>query len=384
MLQEYPTQIQPRSSSTRDNQESPLEDGISSNKSDAEASRILIDLANQDISNNLMMIDNKFKRRASTHGVRKASLPIKTDTNFHLQKERIQPDPIMLLAAAAAVIDEGKYKGRLYERREIRLQNRNTAAKRKSLPYVSNDDSDSRSSTSLSRRHSDKRYPYKRSSISTQRESSDTWIPSVLSNKTLDEEYIKRNESQSETTHAFSWQYLSMKQNPRIKRNAMHAYIAYMIYTDIAHEQRPRDNNAKFAYITNGTPISQNNNTHINNNTNTTNNKTTTTTTTNIDSKSESTRYKSEESSTDSYNGITPMQVHNTNDWYPASYMQSYRLPPSPRQRHDPPPATETIIGRPLTDFLFEHRQSNGNTYTPPKFNDASSGSRVSTFYDYE
>lgn len=53
------------------------------------------------------------------------SLPIKTDANLHLQQERTQPDPIMLLAAAAAVInDEGKYKGRAYERREIRLHGR--------------------------------------------------------------------------------------------------------------------------------------------------------------------------------------------------------------------------------------------------------------------
>lgn len=53
------------------------------------------------------------------------SLPIKTDANLHLQQERSQPDPIMLLAAAAAVInDEGKYKGRAYERREIRLHGR--------------------------------------------------------------------------------------------------------------------------------------------------------------------------------------------------------------------------------------------------------------------
>ena len=53
------------------------------------------------------------------------SLPIKTDANLHLQQER-SPDPIMLLAAAAAVIaDEGnRYKKRSYERREIRLHGR--------------------------------------------------------------------------------------------------------------------------------------------------------------------------------------------------------------------------------------------------------------------
>lgn len=54
------------------------------------------------------------------------SLPIKTDMNIHLQSSR-RPDPIMLLAAAAAVIDdEGKYKGRSYERREIRLHGRHS------------------------------------------------------------------------------------------------------------------------------------------------------------------------------------------------------------------------------------------------------------------
>lgn len=50
MLQEYPTQIQPRSSSTRVTTPEAIELQDSSNKVDAEASRILIDLANQDTS----------------------------------------------------------------------------------------------------------------------------------------------------------------------------------------------------------------------------------------------------------------------------------------------------------------------------------------------
>lgn len=58
MLQEYPTQIQPRSSSTRTSQDAfELQD--SSNKVDAEASRILIDLANQDTSS-LQQLMGKF------------------------------------------------------------------------------------------------------------------------------------------------------------------------------------------------------------------------------------------------------------------------------------------------------------------------------------
>lgn len=61
----------------------------------------------------------------------KVSLPIKTDANLHLQQERSQPDPIMLLAAAAAVIDdEGKYKKRAYERREIKLHGRHSKGER--------------------------------------------------------------------------------------------------------------------------------------------------------------------------------------------------------------------------------------------------------------
>ncbi|ORX47496.1 hypothetical protein DM01DRAFT_1410244 [Hesseltinella vesiculosa] len=38
----------------------------------------------------------------------------------------------------------------------------------------------------------------------------------------------------------FSYQYHSMKQNPKIKRNAMHAYITYMIYTDLAANEKKR------------------------------------------------------------------------------------------------------------------------------------------------
>lgn len=49
MLQEYPTQIQPRSSSTRETQDV-IELQDATNTLDAEASRILIDLANQDTS----------------------------------------------------------------------------------------------------------------------------------------------------------------------------------------------------------------------------------------------------------------------------------------------------------------------------------------------
>lgn len=52
MLQEYPTQIQPRSSSTRGETQDSLQQDLNSNTNnhrevDADVSRILIDLANQ-------------------------------------------------------------------------------------------------------------------------------------------------------------------------------------------------------------------------------------------------------------------------------------------------------------------------------------------------
>ncbi|EIE77956.1 hypothetical protein RO3G_02660 [Rhizopus delemar RA 99-880] len=142
MLQEYPTQVQPRSSSTRDTQE---EDVDSSNKVDAEASRILIDLANQ-------------------------------DTSLH---------NFVGKAAAAAVIDddEGRYNGRPYKRREIKLQSRrHSVTKRKS-------------SIDLYRRHPNQRQP-----------STDTWMPARTITPEDEEMELKEDESQ----HTFSWQYLSM------------------------------------------------------------------------------------------------------------------------------------------------------------------------------
>ncbi|KAG0738087.1 hypothetical protein G6F57_012397 [Rhizopus arrhizus] len=272
MLQEYPTQVQPRSSSTRDTQE---EDVDSSNKVDAEASRILIDLANQD---------------TSLHNfVGSESLKYKGDVGINHQ--RLQPDPIMLLAAAAAVIDddEGRYNGRPYKRREIKLQSRrHSVTKRKS-------------SIDLYRRHPNQRQP-----------STDTWMPARTITPEDEEMELKEDESQ----HTFSWQYLSMKQNPRIKRNAMHAYITYMIYTDMANEQRIKNNSSSNENV-----------------------------------------YK---------------QDNHQSNWY----MQSYRLPPSPRQQHDSPlPPSELpanhIIGRPLTEFLFEnnHRPSSSPPILPPPNN---------------
>ncbi|CAO3698109.1 unnamed protein product [Rhizopus microsporus] len=311
MLQEYPTQVQPRSSSTRDTQD---QDGDSSNKLNAEAGRILIDLANQDTS----------LRNSNDKSTSKGDVGTSIKANHILQ--RLQPDPIMLLAAAAAVIDdEGKYKGRSYERREIKLQTRRhsmSTTKRKSLTTTTE--------SYLYRRTSERRYRNQRPSLTSQ-PSSDTWMPTrTITPEDEDEEMPLKGESQ----HTFSWQYLSMKQNPRIKRNAMHAYITYMIYTDMANEQRTKQNHKSNS--TNSSNSSSSNSSHHNHHKN-------------VYSKD--------------------VTNNNNNNWY----MQSYRLPPSPRQRHDAvlAPPTDTpnnnIIGRPLTDFLFDnHRPSSSSILPPP------------------
>lgn len=61
MLQEYPTQIQPRPSSTRESKDA-LELEETSDKIEAEASRILIDLATQDTNE---VITKKHNKRGS-------------------------------------------------------------------------------------------------------------------------------------------------------------------------------------------------------------------------------------------------------------------------------------------------------------------------------
>ncbi|KAI8327976.1 hypothetical protein EDC96DRAFT_569574 [Choanephora cucurbitarum] len=384
MLQEYPTQIQPRSSSTRNTQDVTEQQSSTSptDKIDAEASRILIDLANQDTNTSsssdtseMMIVDCKLnKRRRST----KTSLPIKTEANLHnLEQERFQPDPIMLLAAAAAVIDdEGNYKGRLYERREIKLHGRQGSFKRKSFTYGSTDinsiissrssssdsggninhHSNSPSGNTIYRRHSEKRYQHhQRASV----------LDKPGTNKAM-LDHMKENVSQTEDTHAFSWQYLSMvnviqkdnhaltlpvkkKQNPHIKRNAMHAYITYMIYTDMAHERRP-DSKALYSNTVTSTQHPQ-----------------------------QQQKYSSTKEETGRYGGLTsslPNWLEKKKN-SPPPKQQSYKLPPSPRQRHDlPPPPTESIIGRPLTDFLFEKKKP--SLLPPPNTNYLSSSTNTS------
>ncbi|KAI8086321.1 uncharacterized protein BX664DRAFT_359861 [Halteromyces radiatus] len=111
--------------------------------------------------------------------------PLKKSSSW---KRKPRSDPILLLAAAAKAIDQDE-----------QLQQR-ANQKRK----YSEDDS-SLDSRSIRPRHS------------------------MESTSALHRHHHHQSEQSK-----FSYQYLSMKQNPKIKRNAMHAYITYMIYTDLA------------------------------------------------------------------------------------------------------------------------------------------------------
>ena len=97
----------------------------------------------------------------------------------------------------------------------------------------------------------------------------------------------------------------------------MHAYITYMIYTDMAHEQQ--------RVGTRSTPKEQ----------------------------------------------VYPHHGNNTT-WYSQQQQQGYRLPLSPRQQQQTPVnsnsnnGNESIIGRPLTDFLFDGNRNNNSPATLP------------------
>ncbi|KAG0177426.1 hypothetical protein DFQ29_004841 [Apophysomyces sp. BC1021] len=296
MLQDHPPKVQPRSSAARDKNllETSLKnsadisqrfpDYASLDKLDAEAGCILIALANQpptlntterdrDMYMDVDSCDTDGGNADSTTttnghsmsisnllGAEEVAAPTLTSATFdtkNTHKEKglcsssfrgnddssdevncNQSDPIMLLAAAAAAIDgdDIKYNGRAYERREIVLERRSDEStyghregrvqKRKSLV-------DNERSSSRHRHHA----ILSEGRLQRQEHELDTWQQHTPMEGRRRSSSSAQCGVRSETTNAFSWQYLSMKQNPRIKRNAMHAYITYMIYTDMAHER---------------------------------------------------------------------------------------------------------------------------------------------------
>ncbi|KAL0094642.1 hypothetical protein F4703DRAFT_1819838 [Phycomyces blakesleeanus] len=145
----------------------------------------------------------------------------------------VQSDPIMLLVAAAEAVtsndkalaekDRRRSGGKLYgdffnlsRERDEDGDHHVGQPKRKWHDHSMSDAQDINDSRQ-------RLSPEKRA-----RQTNDAW---------QDEFYEEKNPRSSDSSNSFSWQYQSMKHDPKIKRNAMHAYITYMIYTDMVNEQ---------------------------------------------------------------------------------------------------------------------------------------------------
>ncbi|CAO3599017.1 unnamed protein product [Absidia cylindrospora] len=225
MLQDYPAQVQPKSSSTR---QPPIVVDTE------EASNILMTLANQQTSDTATGLSQQKQQDGDSDilsghliGTKKTQGQQQHQNNHtnHSSiaapfKDRGRSDPIMLLAAAAAAIDSSniherpkKYYGRSYKRREIVIQRRSTdESVRRHVSHDIDDDEDSTQQDHFTLNGNG---------------THDNHITNENGSGTLD---------QQRHDPSYALQYLSMKQNPKIKRNAMHAYITYMIYTDLAND----------------------------------------------------------------------------------------------------------------------------------------------------
>ncbi|KAI8884875.1 hypothetical protein K501DRAFT_216652 [Backusella circina FSU 941] len=280
---EYYPKVQPRSSAERENSlllqtalkaassdmAHRLLDYASLDKVDCEASCILIALANHDPNR---PVDSRPKKdiqqeqeeskkeqqeqqekeeKKETAKEKPAEIVVVKENKDVTQQTHPKNDPIMLLMAAAEVVNnddvllnkqqqqDGGYEKRRrysnYPSRDIRL-----------LPSRRSIDDDER-----------KAYPNGRYYRKTAEEQNkrvrtspptpapthqpDTWRRK--SGHKSDHRSTKENMGNSNNigtmkSNTFSRQYHSMKQNPKVKQNALHAYITYMIYNDLAHGRK--------------------------------------------------------------------------------------------------------------------------------------------------
>ncbi|SAM05261.1 hypothetical protein [Absidia glauca] len=247
MLQDCPAQVQPKSSSTR---QPPVVVDTE------EASNILMTLANQQTSLSSCLVklkeqqqtigmDEKGNETLNGHLIETKEQQLKSHTNHSsisaYYKDQTRTDPIMLLAAAAAAIDSSnvherprKYHGRSYKRREIVIQRRSTDEGLRRPPSHNRhgddndddeDDEDDNDDGDNDHDDDDDRNDY-------------TYTPNGNDAHTNHRNSNSNGNAvdQQRRDPTYALQYLSMKQNPKIKRNAMHAYITYMIYTDLAND----------------------------------------------------------------------------------------------------------------------------------------------------
>ncbi|KAK4519864.1 uncharacterized protein ATC70_010108 [Mucor velutinosus] len=234
--QDFYPKVQPRSSAERDNSillhsalkaastdmAHKLLDYASLDKTDCEASCILIALANHEP---LLSRSNKTnesngetsepkqpdqdKMNQENLSSKQASQDV-TQTND--KKSQQKNDPIMLLMAAAEVVNRQSHSDE----------------KRKRYSYPSR----------YYHRTSDEWTPqHKRMCTSPPTSPAPTYKPDTWRKNSS--RFHSKSDHKSSTkvaaNNSFSRQYHSMKQNPKIKQNALHTYITYMIYNDLAH-----------------------------------------------------------------------------------------------------------------------------------------------------
>ncbi|KAI9266370.1 hypothetical protein EDC94DRAFT_36113 [Helicostylum pulchrum] len=96
------------------------------------------------------------------------------------------------------------------------------------------------------------------------RTSPPTPAPSTYKVDTWRKNYRSMQDQPTESNNnSFSMQYHSMKQNPKVKQNALHTYITYMIYNDMTHGNTRRQSTVTYNHNNNTT---NNSNTVYNNN----------------------------------------------------------------------------------------------------------------------
>lgn len=200
-----------------------LLDYASLDKTDCEASCILIALANHE------PLGSRPNKTNESHG--EPSKPKRPDQNKMNQesfsnkqalqgvtqtndkKSQQKSDPMMLLMAAAEVVNRQSHSDE----------------KRKRYSYPSK----------YYHRKSDEWIPqHKRLRTSPPTSPAPSYKPDTWrknSSRSHSKSDHKSSTKVAQANNSFSRQYHSMKQNPKIKQNALHTYITYMIYNDLAH-----------------------------------------------------------------------------------------------------------------------------------------------------
>ncbi|CAO3622993.1 unnamed protein product [Mucor fragilis] len=232
--QDFYPKVQPRSSAERDNSillhsalkaastdmAHKLLDYASLDKTDCEASCILIALANHEplVSRSNKSVESNGetsgpKQDKINHQNVSSKQASQGVTQTNDKKSQQKNDPIMLLMAAAEVVN--------------RQSQSDEKRKRHSYP------------SRYYHRRSDEWTPqHKRMRTSPPTSPAPTYKPDTWrknSSRSLSKSDHTSSTKVAQANNSFSRQYHSMKQNPKIKQNALHTYITYMIYNDLAH-----------------------------------------------------------------------------------------------------------------------------------------------------